>query len=59
MAERGRKPKKNKKIREAIYVDPDLLEWINEKAEEKGYTNSEFICAILDKAKEQEGNREQ
>ncbi len=55
MVKRGRKPKAIKKEREAIYAAPELLAWAREKAEEHKCTTSEFICSVLEKAKEQEG----
>lgn len=56
MQKRGRKPKAVKKEREAIYADPTLLAWLREQAELQQCTVSEFICSVLEKAKEQEGN---
>ena len=55
MAERGRKPKANKKEREAIYVEPELLKWVRDQAESRQRTVSEFVCEVLQEKKEQEG----
>lgn len=52
---RGRKPIKNKKIREGVYLEPELFEWMKEQAKSRGQTNSQYICDILAKAKEREG----
>lgn len=51
----GRPPKKNKKIREAIYFEPHLLEWLQEKAEEQKCTVSVIVNQIVEEVKEQEG----
>ncbi|KAF6614365.1 MULTISPECIES: hypothetical protein [Paenibacillus] len=51
----GRPPKKDKKIREAIYFEPELLEWLQEKAEQEKCTVSVLVNRMTAQAKEQEG----
>ncbi|MEK3849955.1 MULTISPECIES: hypothetical protein [Paenibacillus] len=50
----GRPPKKDKKVREAIYFEPELLEWLQEKAEKQKCTVSVIVNQMAEKAKEQE-----
>lgn len=51
----GRPPKQDKKIREAIYFEPDLLEWLKKKAEAQKCTVSVIVNLLVEKQKEQEG----
>jgi len=45
----GRPPKKDKKIREAIYFEPELLTWLKEKAEKQKCTVSIIVNIIVEK----------
>ncbi|MNP00795.1 hypothetical protein D3C76_925910 [compost metagenome] len=47
----GRPTKQDKKIREAIYFEPDLLEWLREQADKEKCTVSVIVNRIADKAK--------
>lgn len=47
----GRPPKEDKKVREAIYFEPELLEWLRTKADEQKCTVSVIVNQIVDKAK--------
>lgn len=47
----GRPPKQDKKIREAIYFEPELLDWLREKADERKSTVSVIVNLIVEKAK--------
>lgn len=44
----GRPPKKDKKIREAIYFEPALLEWLQEQAEQQKCTVSVIVNRLVD-----------
>ncbi|MFC7558704.1 hypothetical protein ACFQ5D_23730 [Paenibacillus farraposensis] len=44
-----------KKIREAIYFEPEILEWLRERSEPNDRTVSVEVNRILRKVKEQEG----
>lgn len=44
----GRPPKQDKKIREAIYFEPELLEWLREEAEKQKCTVSIIVNQIVD-----------
>ncbi|MCZ8512433.1 hypothetical protein O9H85_08295 [Paenibacillus filicis] len=50
----GRPKKDEKKIREAIYFDPDLLEWLKEKAEKKRSTVSVVVNGIVAEKKDED-----
>lgn len=52
MKKAGRPPKKNKKIREAIYFEPELLEWLKEQAENEKCTVSIYVNKIVAQVKE-------
>lgn len=43
----GRPSKENKKVREAIYFEPDLLDWLKEKAEKQRSTVSVVINGLV------------
>lgn len=43
----GRPPKEDKKIREAIYFEPDLLAWLKEKAEKQKCTVSVIVNVMV------------
>ncbi|MEC0110385.1 hypothetical protein P4H27_25785 [Paenibacillus taichungensis] len=47
----GRPPKKEKKIREAIYFEPELIEWLREEAEKQKCTVSVVVNQIVDAKK--------
>jgi predicted transcriptional regulator len=47
----GRPPKQDKKIREAIYFEPDLLEWLREKADKQKTTVSVVVNVLVEKEK--------
>jgi hypothetical protein len=47
----GRPPKADKKIREAIYFEPDLLAWLKEKAEKQKTTVSVIVNLMVEEAK--------
>lgn len=47
----GRPPKQDKKIREAIYFEPELLEWLREEAEKQKCTVSIIVNQIVDEKK--------
>jgi hypothetical protein len=49
----GRPSKLDKKIREAIYFEPDLLDWIRQQAEEKKTTTSTIINLLVEKEMKQ------
>ena len=51
----GRPPKSDKKIREAIYFEPELLEWLQEKAEKQKCTVSVIVNVMVEKEKNAEG----
>ncbi|MCM3701407.1 hypothetical protein [Paenibacillus macerans] len=42
------KPKEEKKIREAIYFEPPLLEWLQEQAEQQKCTVSVIVNKIVE-----------
>lgn len=50
----GRPPKTDKKIREAIYFEPGLLEWLQEKAEKQKCTVSIIVNLLVEKEKDAE-----
>jgi len=50
----GRPPKQDKKIREAIYFEPELMEWLRDKADKQKCTVSVIVNLLIEKAKEQE-----
>lgn len=54
----GRPPKADKKIREAIYFEPALLEWLQQRAEEQKTTVSVIVNLITEEKikKEQSGD---
>ena len=52
MAGRPPKPATEKKIREAIYFEPHLLEWLRELAAEQKVTVSVVVNRLVEKAKE-------
>ncbi|WP_010271301.1 hypothetical protein [Paenibacillus senegalensis] len=58
MARMGRppKPEGEKKERESIYFDPDILEWLRNRAEEEDRTVSVELNRILRKVMEGERN---
>ncbi|PWW37420.1 MULTISPECIES: hypothetical protein [Paenibacillus] len=47
----GRPPKKEKKIREAIYFEPELIEWLREQADKQMCTVSVVVNQIVDAKK--------
>ncbi|SPF51239.1 hypothetical protein SBF1_50123 [Candidatus Desulfosporosinus infrequens] len=51
MAERGRPIKSDKKIREAIYFEPEILAWLQEKAEKQRRTVSVIVNILIEKEK--------
>lgn len=55
MAGRPKKTEEEKKIREAIYFEPALLEWLKGRSEEEACTVSVIVNRLTRKAKEQEG----
>lgn len=52
----GRPPKKDKKIREAIYFEPELLQWLRDKAEKQKCTVSVIVNVLVDEKKKSEEN---
>ncbi|WP_165861451.1 hypothetical protein [Paenibacillus paeoniae] len=44
----GRPPKADKKIREAIYFEPHLLEWLKDRADEQKTTVSVVINLLTE-----------
>ena len=50
----GRPPKAAKKIREAIYFEPELLEWLQKKAEAQKCTVSVIVNVLVEKEKDTE-----
>jgi hypothetical protein len=57
MARMGRPPKaeSEKKERESIYFDQDIIQWLRDRATEGDRTVSVELNRILRKVKEQEG----
>lgn len=57
MAKLGRPPKdeQEKKIRESIYFEPELLAWLRQKADAQKCTVSVVVNLLVEKQKEQEG----
>lgn len=51
MAGRPKKSDKDKKIREAIYFEPDLLSWLQEQAEQQKCTVSILVNKIVEDKK--------
>jgi len=51
----GRPPKSDKKIREAIYFEPELLAWLQDKAEKQKCTVSVIVNVMTEKEKNAEG----
>lgn len=47
----GRPPKQDKKLREAIYFEPELLEWLREVADKQKCTVSVIVNRLVDKSK--------
>lgn len=47
----GRPPKQDKKIREAIYFEPELLEWLREIADKEKCTVSVIVNRMVDEKK--------
>ena len=47
----GRPPKADKKIREAIYFEPDLLQWLKEKSDKQKTTVSVIVNLMVEEAK--------
>lgn len=54
MAERGRPIKQDKKLREAIYFEPELLAWLQEKAAKQKCTVSVIVNILVEKEKDAE-----
>lgn len=52
----GRPPKKEKKIREAIYFEPELIEWLREEAEKQKCTVSVVVNQIVDAKRTADSN---
>lgn len=50
----GRPTKSDKKIREAIYFEPELLAWLQEKAEKQKCTVSVIVNVLVEKEKDAE-----
>jgi hypothetical protein len=50
----GRPSKEDKKIREAIYFEPELLSWLREKAEKQKCTVSVIVNVLVEKEKSTE-----
>ncbi|MBW7475968.1 hypothetical protein K0T92_14575 [Paenibacillus oenotherae] len=44
----GRPPKADKKIREAIYFEPPLLEWLQQRADKQKTTVSVIVNLITE-----------
>lgn len=55
MAGRPRKGEDEKKIGEFIYLEPPLLKWLKDKANEQGTTTSVVVGNLIKTAKEQQG----
>jgi hypothetical protein len=53
----GRPPKADKKIREAIYFEPHLLEWLKERADVRKTTTSAIINFIVEERMNKEKSR--
>jgi len=51
MAGRPPKPPAEKKVREAIYFEPHLLEWLREQAANQKVTVSVLVNQIVEKAR--------
>lgn len=47
----GRPIKEDKKIREAIYFEPELLAWVEEKAEKQKCSTSVIVNLLVEKEK--------
>lgn len=47
----GRPSKTDKKLREAIYFEPHLLEWLKQQAESNKTTTSAIINLLVEKEK--------
>lgn len=43
----GRPKKENKKIREAVYFEPELLDWLKQKADKQRSTLSIIVNALV------------
>ena len=52
MAGRPPKPPTERKIREAIYLEPHLLDWLRGLAEQEKVTVSVIVNRLVEKAKE-------
>lgn len=50
----GRPSKADKKIREAIYFEPELLEWLQMKAGKQKCTVSVIVNLLVEKEKDAE-----
>jgi hypothetical protein len=50
----GRPQKTDKKIREAIYFEPELLAWLQGKAEKQKCTVSVIVNLLVEKEKDAE-----
>ena len=50
----GRPSKQDKKIREAIYFEPELLAWLQGKAEKQKCTVSVLVNVLVEKEKNAE-----
>lgn len=55
----GRPPKNDKKIREAIYFEPELLDWLRDKAEKQKCTVSVIVNVLVDKEKSSDSGRKE
>ena len=51
----GRPAKEDKKIREAIYFEPELLAWLRAKAEKQKCTVSVIVNLLVEKEKKNTG----
>jgi len=52
MAGRPPKPPTEKKIREAVYFEPHLLDWLRVLAEQEKVTVSVIVNRLIEKVKE-------
>jgi hypothetical protein len=51
----GRPPKADKKVREAIYFEPHLLEWLQERAEAQKTTVSVIVNLLTEEKMKDSG----
>jgi len=53
----GRPPKEDKKIREAIYFEPELLAWLKENAYRQKCTVSVVVNVLVEKERNAENKK--